>query len=139
MRARPSFEDPIESNGGIDKDLSRRQFLSVNCRYIRAKVEKLEVEPRRNDFCGEKSGGAIRSLGKSEEGEEKKEKERREEGKLGRGRNRARRANLFVNFRNLNVRGVSIKRRALRHVHTCTRAYSVYIYSLLERLLSSPV
>lgn len=70
MRARPSFEDPIESNGGIDKDLSRRQFLSVNCRYIRAKVEKLEVEPRRNDFCGEKSG--IRSLGKSEEGEEKK-------------------------------------------------------------------
>lgn len=72
MRARPSFEDPIESNGGIDKDLSRRQFLSVNCRYIRAKVEKLEVEPRRNDFCGEKSGSAIRSLGKSEEGEEKK-------------------------------------------------------------------
>lgn len=44
----------------------------MNCRYIRAKVEKLEVEPRRNDFCGEKSGGAIRSLGKSEEGEEKK-------------------------------------------------------------------
>lgn len=75
MRARPSFEDPIESNGGIDKDLSRRQFLSVDCRYIRAKVEKLEVEPEEERFlrreerwCYSLSG----SLGKSEEGEEKK-------------------------------------------------------------------
>lgn len=112
----------------------------MNCRYIRGEIDQNAQNSRNLSLNrdkgregirlstifqrGEKSGRrCIRSssLGKSEGGKKGEGRGRREEGKLGRGRNRARRTNLFVNFRNLNVRGVSIKRRALRHVHTCTR------------------
>lgn len=58
---------------------------------------------------------------------------------MGRGEKKRRRANLFVNFRNLNVRGVSIKRRALRHVHTCTRAHSVHTPREITFFLPLPV
>lgn len=113
----------IEQNA--QKNKRGRNPLTFNQRFLRQREEK--------------SGGRY-SLGKSEEGgEEKRKRKKRGGGKLGRGRNRARRTNLFVNFRNLNVRGVSIKRRALRHVHTCTRAYTVHTPLPLERLLSSPV